>query len=144
MPDPAQAPSEGLKADSRLKTALESVATTVSRKRGVTLFSEGDPVDAVYLVIRGKISLSVRTEGGIVELTAAGPDYVLGLPAALANRCYSLTAQVVQNAELLVIPQQKALDVLRQDPQLCFRVVQMLSDEVRHLRRVIAHPLPVS
>jgi CRP-like cAMP-binding protein len=144
MPDLTPSPTEGLKADPRLKSTLETVATALARKRGATLFAEGDPVNAVYMVRRGKISLAVKTDKGDVELLVAGPDYVLGLPAVLANRNYSLTARVVEDAELAVIPQQKALEVLRQDPQLCFRVVQMLSDEVRHLRRVIAHPLPIS
>jgi len=136
--------SEGLRADAELKARLQAVASPVHKAKGSYLFREHQAVAGVYLVRSGQIKLTLKSEHKRICLMLAGPDYVLGLPATLANRAYSLTAQVTEDADFAFVPHRKALALLRDDPQLCFRVVRMLSDEVRHLRNVIAHPLPVS
>jgi CRP-like cAMP-binding protein len=47
---------------------------------------------------------------------------------------YSLTAEVVQDAELAFVPRQAVLDILHKDSVLCFQVMEMLSGEISHIR----------
>jgi CRP-like cAMP-binding protein len=66
-----------------------------------------------------------------------GPGSVVGLPAAVAGTPYSLSADVVEDAELACVPQKALADCLRQNPALCFEVMDILSHEISHTRSAI-------
>ena len=50
---------------------------------------------------------------------------------------YSLTAQLVEDAELFFIPHEKLMNLLRSQPQLCFRVMGVLTEEITQTRAAL-------
>jgi CRP-like cAMP-binding protein len=72
---------------------------------------------------------------GSVSDRFAESGSVLGLPATMAGNAYSLTAEVRSAAEVVFVRRERVLELLRQQTTLCFEVVEILAQEVAHMRR---------
>ena len=95
------------------------------------LFRKGERCEGVFLVIRGKVLL---TDGGEAIRRMAGSGSVLGLPAAMGKKRYSLTAECKKPAVLGFIARDQFLAFVRNSPDASLEVIKMLADEVRTLR----------
>lgn len=113
------------------------LSTPLSKPAGTILFRHGDPVIGAYLIRSGSVRLTLDCENSSFPPRLLGPGSVLGLPATVAGSPYSLTAQVVDDAELAFIPRPALLECLQQDPQLCFEVMEILSGEISGTRSVL-------
>lgn len=98
------------------------------------LFRRGDPVAGIYLIRSGKISLSLDGANQSYPPRLLGEGSVVGLPASMAGSPYSLTAEVVQDAEVLFVKRDLLLELLSQHPTLCFEVMDLLSHEISGAR----------
>ena len=122
-----------------MREQLLRLGVPVSKAKGSVLFRHGDPVVGIFLVCSGKVQV------GLDEVNPAFPARILragcvaGLPATVAGSPYSLTAQVIEDAELVFIPRQVLMDFLRQNPQLCFEVMDILSGEISGTRSALKH-----
>src|SRR4029077_5414478 len=81
------------------------------------LFRAGDVGDAMYLIERGKVRISVRaTDGHDVTLTdLAGGDF-FGEMALLEGQPRSASATVAENARLAVLSREHFLSFMRSNP----------------------------
>jgi len=113
---------------------LEQAALTKTFRAGALLFRRGDPVQGVYLVRTGEIALSLAD---VPEPPArmVGPGALLGLPATIGGRPYSLSAEVIEPAEVGFIPREEFMKLLRQNFDLCLAVIQGLASELTETRR---------
>lgn len=122
-----------------LKEELERVATIVSRRKGTILFCRGDVVSGLYLIRRGRVSLGLDAESPVFPPRILVPGCIAGLPATVSGNPYSLTAEVVQDAELAFVPRDAVLECLRKNATLCFEVMEMMSGEISHIRSAFKH-----
>lgn len=120
-----------------LKDELERLATIVSQPRGAVLFRRGDSVSGVFLIRKGKVSLALDCETPVYPKRTLCAGCVVGLPATVSGAPYSLTAEVVEDAELGFVPRQAVMDCLRCNPHLCFQVMDMLSGEISGIRAAV-------
>ncbi len=111
--------------------------------KGTVVFQQGREPKGVYVVFSGAILLTLRDAAGRqVPFRSVGQGCVMGLPASISGRAYSLSAKVVKDALLGFVPRAELLDLLRNQPRHCYRVVEVLSDEVALLRRESARLQP--
>ncbi len=122
---------------SAMQEQLLSVATVVFKAKDATLFRHGDAVIGLYLIRKGKVSLSLEGANPSFPPRILGPGSVVGLPATIAGTPYSLTARVVEDAELAFVSRDALLDCLRINPPLCFEVMNMLSGEISGTRLAV-------
>lgn len=54
---------------------------------------------------------------------------------------YSLTAEILETADITVVDRNLALEILRKNPDLCFEVVEILAQEVAYMRQSTAAAL---
>lgn len=66
---------------------------------------------------------------------------LLGLPAALGQRPYSLTASVEGHAEVYRISCDDFKAILQQDPQFCMEALRILAAEVHSARTALGEQL---
>ncbi len=135
---------EAFRAHPELQQALENLADTLKKKEGVVLFRQGQKAKGVYLLRSGKAVLSVRaTPGGLVSPRVVGPGAVLGLPANICGKPYSLTAETVEPCEFGYVDRTKLVKLLRKDGDLCLHAVEILGRELAALRNELsASPRP--
>ena len=120
-----------------MKEQILLVGTGVSRERGTVLFRRGDPVAGIYLIRSGTISLVLEGANHSFPTRLLGAGSVVGLPATMAGSPYSLTAEVIQDAELTFVAREVLLECLRQQPALCFEVMELLSREISGTREAV-------
>jgi len=126
--------SGNLVVSAELRERLLLLATRISQSKGAVLFRHSDPVRGVFLICSGRVRLSLDGVDVAFPPRILGAGSVVGLPATVAGSPYSLTAQVVEDAELAFVPRDAVVDCLKQNPQLCFEVMDMLSAEISGTR----------
>lgn len=126
-----------LVAPPELQSRLEAAARTMVERRGTVLFHRGDPPTGVYLIRRGSASLSLGPDAPRLLSRRVGPGCVLGVPASLSGKGYSLSAELLEDSDLGFVDRETFLDILRETPSLCFQVMDMLSDEISTMRSLI-------
>ena len=67
-----------------------------------------------------------------------GVGSILGLPAVLGNSPYSLTADVTVDSHVDFLAKEDLLELMRTDPLLSLKLLQVLSGEIRAARQVLA------
>lgn len=117
-------PAESLKAFDKIK----SLALC---RRNTVLFAEGRPVRGVYILCDGRAKLSICSDAGRrLTLRVAGPGEVLGLGAALSNTPYEITAELLDNSQVVFVRRKDLMKFLRQHREVCLQIVHMLSQDL--------------
>jgi CRP-like cAMP-binding protein len=81
-----------------LQTALKQNCERVRRRRGSVLFRRGENALGMFVVLAGKVTLDFGVDSKFAR--SYGPGALVGLPATLTRRTYSMTATVIDDAEL--------------------------------------------
>ena len=120
-----------------MKDQLLRLGTIISKRKGTILFTRGDAVTGVFLIRGGKILLTLDRINLALPPRTLGAGSVVGLPAAVGDTPYSLTATVIEDAELAFVPREALVACLRQNPALCFEVMDILSREISGTRHAL-------
>jgi CRP/FNR family transcriptional regulator, cyclic AMP receptor protein len=100
------------------QSQFEKMATEMTFTRGNQLFAEGDTPKYVYLVLSGRIKLSVSSrEGRTMILRIADAGQVLGLSAALSFNQHEVTAEALEPCRVQAILAGEFLDFLQDYPE---------------------------
>ena len=119
---------------SELRAELERRATVVFKPKGTILFRRGDNASGVFLILRGQIRLGLDFETPVYPDKSLGAGMVAGLPGTVSGKPYSLTAKVVEDAELAFVPRKAVLACFQESPLLCFQALHMISGEIADVR----------
>ena len=125
-----------LKASDALKASLVEIGKKGHFPVTCTLFREDGDNTGVFLVVNGKVSLSMTRMPGLDRLFGSGS--LLGLPSSFTGRPYSLTAQAITDAEVLHVASEQFLQLMRGRPELCSETTGMLGREVTFIQSALA------
>jgi NTE family protein len=90
---------------------------------GETLFSQGDPPDCLYVVVHGRLEVSVRRDDGEQEVIAhIGRGDSIGETELLTGEPRSVTVRATRDTELLRLPQDQFELLLNRHPR-CVRQI---------------------
>lgn len=104
-------PFANLKGEAR--THLDEMGMEVNYARGGRLFAEGEQSKCVFIVLSGRIKLSVTSrEGKVMILRIAESGQILGLSAALGGSPQEATAEATEPCRLKAIPTREFLAFL--------------------------------
>lgn len=115
--------------------ALLRQSSPVDSEHEHVLFRQGDSAEGIYIVRTGEAVLTMTSVTGesCLRLTA-GPGSVLGLPAVISNKHYSLTAVALAGSQVAFVPSDSFHRLMAAEADLPFRVLQLLAAEA-HLAR---------
>jgi CRP-like cAMP-binding protein len=109
--------------------ALVDHLALLSLDRGDVLFREGEPSDALYVVVEGE--LSVQNEGPPrVEMARLGPSSFIGEVALLTDQPRSATVVVAQHSEILKIDRGTLARVLANHGDVLLAVLRFVRDRL--------------
>ncbi|WP_262031181.1 Crp/Fnr family transcriptional regulator [Microvirga sp. Mcv34] len=115
--------------------AIARIAALCTSRRmldGETLFLKGDPGDALYGVRRGQIVITTTTDTGRqLTLNILGPGDVFGEIALLDGHSRSADAVASGNVELFVIRRSDFQDLLKRQPDITTRIIELLCERLR-------------
>jgi CRP/FNR family transcriptional regulator, cyclic AMP receptor protein len=111
---------------------IVALATRRTYKESSVVFMRGDPGDALYGVVTGKVRISASAPGGKeIFLNVIEPGDAFGEIALLDGQPRTATASTLASSELMVIQRQQFLDLVRRDPQLAVHLIELLCRRVR-------------
>jgi CRP/FNR family transcriptional regulator, dissimilatory nitrate respiration regulator len=117
--------------------ALGRLAAATRRrplKRGERLFSKGDPVTGMYVLVYGEIRLVARSPARGERLTGvlrAGRSF--GEPVMFLERPAVVDAEAASDALVLYLPKQAVFDEIERSPRFARRIIAGLSQRVESL-----------
>lgn len=114
--------------DPLVRAQLERGLEPVTLRAGDTLFTCGDPRDAAFLILSGRISLTERTPHGETlseHVLSAGNG--LGEIGLAAHGPYTSTAQALDDARLLRLPRSAFDRLCQQYPEAMFGLADFIT-----------------
>ncbi|MCF8045172.1 MAG: cyclic nucleotide-binding domain-containing protein [Desulfarculaceae bacterium] len=112
-------------------------AEKVTFKEGETLFKEGEPADYMYVLIKGRIKLTLEDEKGSVIYVANEAGQVIGWSAVLDRDQYSASAKCADDSSMLKFEKKSFLEKLSEIPEseaiLYKRLARMLGERLLSL-----------
>ncbi len=108
---------------------LAAIAREEARSAGEVVFRESDPSDAMYLVLTGR----VRLHRGGMEVLVVGPNEAFGTWSLFDDEPRVVTAEVVDDAQLLRIDKEDFIDLLADHVQITQGVLKALVKRLRAL-----------
>lgn len=94
---------------------------------------EGEPAEALYLVLEGSLTVYVDDESGkVAELTRLCPGQYFG-ELMLASKIRTASVRTLSASRLCMVRRHEFEDILRRRPDLAFHVIQTLIARVRVL-----------
>lgn len=105
---------------------------------GAMAFLQGEQPEFLYLLLSGSVALTGKSEEGddiVIEFFRRGNLFIA--PAVVLNLPYLMSARVLEDARVLMIPAEHFRDLLARDAALSVAVVQELSRHWRLLVRQI-------
>ena len=110
---------------------FDQIKSIANYPRRAVLFAEGRPVRGIYILCDGRAKLSIGAESGKkLTLRIAGPGEVLGLGAVMSNTPYEVTAEVIDDSQVVFVRRKELMKFLRARPAICMQVVCMLSQDL--------------
>src|ERR1700736_944192 len=119
--------------DSKATAELGKYLTIHDYPKSATIFRNGDPGDAMYLIDVGKVRISITdADGHVVTLAELGPGDFFGEMAMLDGHGRSADATVIEDARLARLTRDDFLSFVDSDPRIA---MEMLTAVTRRLRR---------
>jgi CRP/FNR family transcriptional regulator, cyclic AMP receptor protein len=108
--------------------------------RGDTLFNEGDPPDALYVVTKGRMAIAIANPIDRRESVVAlmEPGDLFGEMGMLDDRPRSAMARALEPSGVLAVPYQPVLELLDQQPTLLWNVTRVLAQRLRAMDEALA------
>ena len=105
-----------------------SLAAIKKFPKGSFLFHQGDPANVFYIVVEGQTKLTqINNEGEQVVLHYPGPGEAFGIIAVLREVPFPVSAQAVQESELLFWDETTLKKLMFKYPQLSINAIRLLS-----------------
>ncbi len=111
---------------------ITALATRRTFKEGSIVFSQGDPGDALYGVVSGRVRISASGQDGReMFLNIMEPGDTFGEIALLDGAPRTATASATANSELFLIQRAPFLALLQREPKVMFHLLQLLCERIR-------------
>jgi CRP-like cAMP-binding protein len=124
--------------DHQLATQVACLGRSIAVAKGTPLFKQGGEPLAVYVLQSGAARLTLADKRGAPRLKfTAAAGTILGLPAVFANLPYSMSAELADASDVVVISRGLLLDAALQDGEFCLRLLKLLGEEVHAVRRLV-------
>lgn len=124
--------------EERRAESLRAKGTTRRFPRGTVLFREGQPSDSVVLLRSGTVKVSHLTKAGReVLLAVRGPGELLGELGAMDGAPRSATVTAMEDVETVVVPAASYREMVAADPELAFRLLQLVIRRLRAADRML-------
>jgi CRP-like cAMP-binding protein len=107
---------------------VEGALTPARFAKNAAVFSQGDPGDAMYVVLVGRVNVALLSESGReVILAQLGPGDFVGEMAILTGEPRSATVVATEDATLLRLTRADFAGKVRANPEIALRLLAVLA-----------------
>jgi CRP-like cAMP-binding protein len=116
-------------ASAKLKL-LAFTSKRLSFKAGHTLFHQGDPGDAAYVVLAGSADVLVDSDSGEIRVATVGPNSIIGEIAILCDVNRTATVKANSALDVLRIDKDQFLALLAEFPEMSVEIIRVLANRL--------------
>jgi predicted acylesterase/phospholipase RssA/CRP-like cAMP-binding protein len=117
---------------------LDTEANWFQVAGGETLFSEGDVSDYLYIIVSGRLEVSVSRGNGRQEILAyVGRDGVVGELDLLTGDRRSTTVRAARDTQLVRLSREQIESLIQHQPQFMGRMVKTVATAFRDARTAV-------
>ena len=117
------------------------IAEKLSQNEGDVLFHEGDPAKHFFVLLKGRVKLSLGKTGPVVYMVRH-PGEIIGWSGLIGRDRYSASGECMEETNLLKFDRDDFLDILKKYPQnealLFRRLAEMLGNRLLELYPAIS------
>jgi len=117
---------------------LAMASNRVALEPGETLLRQGQPPEAVYVVLEGEADVYLETPKGEVHLARIASGEVVGEIGALAGQPHSATIKAVGELTALRIERNSFLEILQEVPHLALAISRELGRRLERMNERFA------
>jgi CRP/FNR family transcriptional regulator, cyclic AMP receptor protein len=111
---------------------LSACTVTKTVKRGTNIFARGDPGTSLCAIREGTVNISVSTvDGKDAMFNVLGKGAIFGEIALLDGNPRTADATAVTDCELFVIERRDFLPLMREEPEIALRIIEILCSKLR-------------
>jgi signal transduction histidine kinase len=96
---------------------------------------QGDPADAMFVVLDGQLQIRGELSGGLVTFVSKPGDVTGVLPFSRMKQ-FPLTGRALTNSRVLRFPSSRFPDLVQKMPEFASRLVALMSDRIRESTRI--------
>ena len=102
------------------------------------IFSRGDPGREIYLVLEGKVRLSIlSSDGRELSFAHAGPGNIFGEIATLDGGERTAGATAISRVQAMALPQRAMLDLVENNPKVAVAAIRFLCTRLRETDQLL-------
>ena len=117
------------------------ISEKLSQNEGDVLFHEGDPAKQFFVLLKGRVKLSLGETGPVVYMVRH-PGEIIGWSGLIGRDRYSASGECMEETNLLKFDRDDFLDILKRYPQnealLFKRLAEMLGNRLLELYPTIS------
>jgi len=117
------------------------IAEKLTRNEGQILFHEGEPAAYFYVLLKGRVKLSIGKTGPVVYMVRH-PGEIIGWSGLIGRDTYSASGQCMEETNLLKFNRDVFLEILNKYPQnealLFKRLAAMLGNRLLEIYPTIS------
>ena len=126
--------------DEEAAKELSGLLETLDCEAPKVLFRAGDAGDAMYIIERGKVRISVQaTDGRELTLTELGQGDFFGELTLLDRQPRSANATVSEESRLAVLSREHFLSFMRSKPNVALEMLTALAHRLRRTDELLRH-----
>jgi CRP-like cAMP-binding protein len=125
--------------DPELSEEVEKRSGLCSPNADGVLFRQGDLPTNIYFVRSGKVELTMQAGLRIVMRVHAGTGSLIGLPAIIGNKPYTMTAKATRDVDVRQLSSDDFVQLLQDEPRLTLNVLQILAGEIHSQRAAFSN-----
>src|SRR5262249_4008949 len=113
---------------------LGAIARRETLPKNVVVFFQGDRADTLYVILAGAAKVSQKAEDGNEKILGTlGAGDIFGELTLLDGRERSATVETIEQTEMLSITHRDFHTVATKNPQILWRVLEVLCERIRGL-----------
>ncbi len=116
---------------------LAAMAEPMTLAPGDLLLREGDPGDALYVVVSGELDVTKKSGSTEISLNRVGAGTIQGEMSAIEGRPRSASVRAISDVEVLRIPRGALLHVFAAAPESAFAVLRVVLDRLRSTQSLL-------
>jgi CRP-like cAMP-binding protein len=98
-----------------------------------TLFREGEPGDAMYVVVEGELEITIRG----ITMERVGPGGIVGEMALVDDAPRTATVSATADAHVVEVPTRTFEALVQQKPAFARHIVGVVAERLRRMNRYL-------
>lgn len=117
---------------------IESRAVARNYPRNAVVISEGDEATSMFIIVSGSLKVyHTEADGKETILNTLGPGQHFGELALVDDAPRSASVMTLEPSRLLGLSKTAFKEVLEENPELAYHLIQALADQVRRLTETV-------